>query len=78
MSPEDIAFRCNLVTLSDAEPVMEDFTAGHISSAEAKRIINDLAKEFGSDDFSFYPGVGYRHLMVWKGGESELVDDTAP
>ncbi|MBE0555899.1 MAG: phosphoglycerate mutase, partial [Proteobacteria bacterium] len=32
LSPEDIAFRCNLVTLSNAEPVMGDFTAGHISS----------------------------------------------
>jgi 2,3-bisphosphoglycerate-independent phosphoglycerate mutase len=73
LSPEDIAFRCNLVTLSDAEPVMGDFTAGHISSAEARRLINDIGKELGSDNFSFYPGVGYRHLMVWKGGDSGVV-----
>ena len=73
LSPEDVAFRCNLVTLDNsAEPVMEDFTAGHISSNEAKRIINDLANEIGSETFSFYPGVGYRHLLVWKGGESEI------
>ena len=73
LSPEDVAFRCNLVTLGDGDdPVMEDFTAGHISSAEAKRIINDLGTEIGSETFSFYPGVGYRHLLVWKGGESEL------
>ena len=73
LSPEDIAFRCNLVTLSDAEPVMGDFTAEHISSAEARRLIDDIAKELGSDDFSFYPGVGYRHLMVWKGGDPGVV-----
>jgi 2,3-bisphosphoglycerate-independent phosphoglycerate mutase len=73
LSPEDIAFRCNLVTLSDGEdPIMEDFTAGHISSAEAKQIITDLENAFGSESFHFYPGVGYRHLLVWKGGESEL------
>jgi 2,3-bisphosphoglycerate-independent phosphoglycerate mutase len=73
LSPEDVAFRCNFVTLSNgADPVMEDFTAGHISSPEAKRIIDDLEIAFGSEVFRFYPGVGYRHLLVWKGGESEL------
>jgi 2,3-bisphosphoglycerate-independent phosphoglycerate mutase len=73
LSPDDIAFRCNLVTLSNTEPVMEDFTAGHISSAEARHLISDLEKELGSDTFHFYPGVGYRHLMVWKGGDPDLV-----
>ena len=73
LSPEDVAFRCNLVTLDDGDdPAMADFTAGHISSAEAKRIINDLGTEIGSETFSFYPGVGYRHLLVWKGGEAGL------
>jgi 2,3-bisphosphoglycerate-independent phosphoglycerate mutase len=73
LSPEDVAFRCNLVTLDDgADAIMADFTAGHISSSEAKRIITDLGTEIGSETFAFYPGVGYRHLLVWKGGESEL------
>jgi 2,3-bisphosphoglycerate-independent phosphoglycerate mutase len=73
LSQEDVAFRCNLVTLDGGtDPIMADFTAGHISSDEAKRIINDLGTEIGSETFSFYPGVGYRHLLVWKGGESEL------
>jgi len=73
LSPEDVAFRCNLVTLSDsADPVMDDFTAGHISSAEARRIIIDLDKGIGSETFRFYPGVGYRHLLVWKGGKADL------
>jgi 2,3-bisphosphoglycerate-independent phosphoglycerate mutase len=73
LSPKDIAFRCNLVTLGDgADPVMADSTAGHISSDEAKRMITDLGNEIGSQTFAFFPGVGYRHLLVWKGGESEL------
>ena len=72
LAPEDVAFRCNLVTLSDSsEPVMEDFTAGHISSGEAARIIKDLQTSLGSEKFSFYPGVGYRHLLVWHGGETQ-------
>ena len=54
LAPEDIAFRCNLVTLSDdADPVMEDFTAGHISSEEAERIIIDLDRAIGSETFFF-------------------------
>ncbi len=73
LAPEDVAFRCNLVTLgSDEDPVMDDFTAGHISSAEAGRIIVDLDRAIGSENFRFYPGIGYRHLLVWKGGEAEL------
>ncbi|MCX5837569.1 MAG: cofactor-independent phosphoglycerate mutase [Deltaproteobacteria bacterium] len=73
LAPEDVAFRCNLVTLGgDEDPVMDDFTAGHISSAEAGQIIVDLNRAIGSEDFHFYSGVGYRHLLVWKGGEAEL------
>ncbi|MCE5263522.1 MAG: cofactor-independent phosphoglycerate mutase [Deltaproteobacteria bacterium] len=78
LAPEDIAFRCNLVTLGEGDdPRMEDFTAGHISSTEAKQIISDLGKGIGSDSFIFYPGVGYRHLMVWRGGSDE-VEATPP
>lgn len=74
LAPEDVAFRCNLVSLSDGDtPLMEDFTAGHISSQEAEEIITDLEEAFGTGSFSFYPGVGYRHLMVWNGGISDLV-----
>jgi len=73
LAPEDVAFRCNLVTLSDsAEPLMEDFTAGHISSTEAAIIINDLNAALGSKKFHLYPGVGYRHLLVWHGGEPAM------
>ncbi len=74
LAPEDIAFRCNLVTLSDeSDPVMEDFTAGHITSAEARQMVLELGKEIGSESFIFYPGVSYRNLLVWKGGEAGIV-----
>jgi 2,3-bisphosphoglycerate-independent phosphoglycerate mutase len=74
---DDIAFRCNLVTLmTDAEYIMEDFTAGHIATEEAKRILADINNYLGSSNFQFYPGVSYRHLFVWKNGKGDL--ETTP
>ncbi|HVO67098.1 MAG TPA: cofactor-independent phosphoglycerate mutase [Syntrophales bacterium] len=74
----DVAFRCNLVTLAGNEQyIMEDFTADHITTQEARTIIHDINKELGTDDFQFYPGVGYRHLLVWKDGKY-LLETTPP
>ncbi len=78
LDPGDIAFRCNLVTLGDGpDPVMVDFTAGHITSAEARELILDLDRALGTERLKFYPGVGYRHLLVWKGGGPK-VETTPP
>lgn len=74
LSPTDVAFRCNLVTLSSQESVltMDDYSAGHISTDEARHIMEDLDKALGSESFKFYPGVSYRHLMVWHGGVEDV------
>ncbi len=61
---DEVAFRCNLVTVTDGK--MEDYSAGHIESDEAKNLIEDLQKEIDWPDVHFYPGKGYRHLMVIK------------
>jgi 2,3-bisphosphoglycerate-independent phosphoglycerate mutase len=73
LRPDDIAFRCNLVTLKvdGTGTIMEDFSAGHITNDEAREIIIDLNREIGTKDIQFYPGVSYRHLMVFKGGASK-------
>src|ERR1041384_7016103 len=70
----DIAFRCNLVTLGGAgdETFMEYFTSGHISTEEASAIIRDLGRELAGDGIEFFPGVSYRHLMVWRGGKEKM------
>ena len=70
LEADDLAFRCNLVTLgvSGSQVTMEDFTADHISSEEAGQIIRDIDGEMGTETIRFYPGVSYRHVMVWKGG----------
>ena len=73
LSPDDVAFRCNLVTLtSDHDPVMEDYSAGHIQTDEAAAIIREIDQGMGSERFKFYPGISYRHLMVWKGGMGSM------
>ncbi len=78
LEPGDLAFRCNLVTLGEGpDPVMVDFTAGHITSDEAREIIRDIDREMGTETLKFHPGVGYRHLLVWKGGGPE-VETTPP
>lgn len=69
-----VAFRCNLVTIAerDGQRVMEDFTAGHVSSEDAAEIVSALQTELGGGDIEFHPGVSYRHLMVWRGGPSTM------
>ena len=74
LGPNDIAFRCNLVTLagSGSETTMEDFTSGHISTEEAAEIIRDLDRQLGGAGVEFFPGVSYRHLMVWRDGKEKM------
>ncbi len=62
LGPDDIAFRCNVVTVDQEK--MVDYSAGHITSEEAATLIKSLDKNLGSDKVRFYPGVSYRHLMV--------------
>ncbi|MBN2539113.1 MAG: cofactor-independent phosphoglycerate mutase, partial [Deltaproteobacteria bacterium] len=78
LAHDDVAFRCNLVTLgsTDGKTFIEDFTSGHISSEESTQIIDTLQSELSSPVIDFYPGVGYRHLMVYKGGPISL--ETTP
>lgn len=75
----DVAFRCNLVTLrfSDKQIFMDDYSAGHISSEEAKVLIEELNNRLSTEDIQFFPGVSYRHIMLWKNG-SEEVECTPP
>jgi 2,3-bisphosphoglycerate-independent phosphoglycerate mutase len=67
LAPDDVAFRCNLVTIDNG--VMRDFTAGHITTDEAAQIVRDLQRALGRDGIEFHPGVSYRHLLVWRHGK---------
>ena len=84
LGPDDVAFRCNLVTLGhegsdglttdivqsglSGELVMVDFAGGHPDDAEADSILASLQKELAGDGIEFHRGVSYRHLVVWRDG----------
>ncbi|MBI4847982.1 MAG: cofactor-independent phosphoglycerate mutase [Nitrospirae bacterium] len=70
----DVAYRCNLVTLrADADKTfMDDYSSGHITTEEAVEIIKSVSDELGNEEIQFYPGVSYRHLMVWKNGHADI------
>ena len=67
LGPDEVAYRCNLVTLSpDDPPTMLDFAAGHPSNQQSHAIIAALDEALGDgrDGVKFHPGVEYRHLCV--------------
>ena len=76
LEAQDVAYRCNLVTLrfgaDKSRAVMDDYSSGHISTEEAGEIIGTIEQRLGSEDIVFYPGVSYRHLMVWKNGYADM------
>lgn len=74
LGPDDVAFRMNLVTLvpKGNSIYMQDFSAGHVSTADAKELVEALQNELGSAEIEFHAGVGYRHLMVWRGGKDSM------
>jgi 2,3-bisphosphoglycerate-independent phosphoglycerate mutase len=71
----DVTLRCNLVTLADegGSTIMEDYSAGHITTEEAKEIILDLKGELDQENLTLHPGVSYRHLLVWSGGNKDVL-----
>ncbi len=79
LGEDDVAVRCNVVALKNqgANSEMEDFSAGHISTGEAAELLRTLQEEVADRNVRFYPGVSYRHLMVWPGG-NDAVETTPP
>jgi 2,3-bisphosphoglycerate-independent phosphoglycerate mutase len=63
LDPEQVAYRCNLITLA-ADGSMADFAGGHPSSEDARKVLEALDDELGGDGLSFHAGVEYRHLVV--------------
>src|SRR5215218_4238313 len=63
LRPDQIAYRCNLVTVGD-DGTMVDFAGGHPSTEDAAAVIEALQATLGSDEVTFHPGVQYRHIVV--------------
>lgn len=76
MEETDMAFRCNLVTLSGEESyeekIMLDYSAGEITTEEAGELMKAIAEKLNTEVFSFHPGISYRHCLIWKNGMEGL------
>jgi len=70
MDTGDVAYRCSLVS-SDGTNLLDN-SAGHITTEEARPLIELLDQKLGSDKRKFYTGVQYRHIMAEKGGSVDL------
>ncbi len=68
LQPDDVTFRCNLVTLSDEENyedcTMVDYCAGDISTEEAAELVHFLDAQLGTEERKLYAGISYRHCLV--------------
>ncbi len=72
----ETAFRCNLVHVKDQ--IMDDYSAGHINTDDAKELIKMLDKRLGTDKLRFVAGTQYRHLAIFKGAGFEEAKCTPP
>lgn len=73
MQPDDVVFRCNIVTLTEEEPYAQktiiDHSAGEISTEDADVLMDAIRQAFNTDSIQFYTGTSYRHITVWKQGK---------
>jgi 2,3-bisphosphoglycerate-independent phosphoglycerate mutase len=73
---DDVAFRCNLVTLTKG--IMDDYSAGHIETDDARELIHALGETLGDHRVRWHAGVSYRHLVVISGINAEGLSCTPP
>ena len=76
MMPDETAYRCNVVTLTEEQENYEDriildHSADEITTAEADKLIKALEEKMGDDIKKFYTGVSYRHCLIWKNGNDK-------
>jgi 2,3-bisphosphoglycerate-independent phosphoglycerate mutase len=76
LEPDALVFRCNLVTIADGK--MIDFSAGHITQAEADKLVADLQAKLGNDRIRFHTGVSYRHLITLRDADWMKIEATPP
>ena len=74
MADTDVIFRCNIVTVTEdgayADKTILDHSSGEISTADADILMDAVREAFNNEEFSFHTGTSYRHITVWKQGET--------
>ena len=81
MKDDDVAIRCNVVTISEEDAAFEDRTiidhsSDEISTEDAAVLIDVVKKELAKEGYSFYAGTSYRHCLIWEKGQ--VVELTPP
>jgi len=71
MQPEDMAIRCNIITLADG--VIKNHHGGHLRTEDGDMLIRYLDDRLGNDRVKFITGIQYRHLLIIKGGSKHIV-----
>ena len=71
MAEDDLALRCNIVSLADGRIVTHN--GGNLETNDGAMLINYLNEHLGNERVRFIPGIQYRHLLVVKGGNKHLV-----
>ncbi len=75
MQPDETAYRCNVVTLTDDgdydSKTILDHSADEITTPEADKLIKALDEKLGNEYRKFYTGVSYRHCLIWKNGNDK-------
>lgn len=70
MSNEDMAIRCNIITLENGN--IKNHHGGHLSTEEGDMLIKYLDKHLGNERIKFITGIQYRHLLIIKGGNKHI------
>lgn len=74
MQPDDLAMRCNIITLEDGK--IKNHHGGHLTTEQGDVLIKYLNHHLGNERIKFITGIQYRHLLIIKGGNKEV--DCAP
>lgn len=61
LAPNEIAFRCNIITIQNGN--IDDYSSGHITTPEAKELIETINSVFHEKGVDFFPGIQYRHIL---------------
>lgn len=71
LHPDDLALRCNIISLADGNIITHN--GGNLETADADVLIQELNKYLGDDRVRFITGIQYRHLLVIRGGSKHIV-----
>ncbi len=71
MRPDDMAIRCNIITLEDGRIITHN--GGNLQTVDADVLIQYLNEHLGNDRVRFITGIQYRHLLVIRGGSKHIV-----